>query len=518
MIQEIQRLKGLGFGRKAIARALRISRNTVKQYWGGDAGEDRAPTVYQAPWSEGVDWEAVRKSVEKGQALAHHWEAVQEALPQADPRKGVPYVSFWREYRRRFPEVPLVLGQMYPPGANCEIDYKGSRPNFGFVDPALGKFVLCELFGAVLGFSRYLSVDASRTQQKADFLRSVETAYRDFEGVPKVSVTDNLTPAVTKAGKRDADLNPDYASFCAHYNTVAMPARPRKPKDKNQIESELGLFWRWLRPSLVGQTFHSLSELREYTRKAAERYNARVQRRTGQSRAQRREEEKPHLLPLPPAPYEICEWRTARPHPDCHIQVRKNFYSVPYALRGKHVEVRITATTVEIFFRGERVATHRLRASNEQGRYATNPGHYPEAQKTLLETVPGALLRKASDIGPLTERLVKDLFALGNHPLRYLRRVQGVLALLRDVTAEELEDVIATFRRLGEPLPKPSMLLDAVRQSRALREEAPPIARRENRFLRGTRPVAPADTKTSRESACNPTTPVIQTQGDCSWP
>ena len=60
------------------------------------------------------------------------------------------------------------------------------------------------------------------------------------------------------------------------------------------------------------------------------------------------------------------------------------------------------------FFRGERVATHRLRASNEQGRYATNPGHYPEAQKTLLETVPGALLRKASDIGPLTERLVKD--------------------------------------------------------------------------------------------------------------
>ena len=408
MIQEIQRLKGLGFGRKAIARALRISRNTVKQYWGGDAGEDRAPTVYQAPWSEGVDWEAVRKSVGKGQALAHHWEAVQEALPQADPRKGVPYVSFWREYRRRFPEVPLVLGQMYPPGANCEIDYKGSRPNFGFVDPALGKFVLCELFGAVLGFSRYLSVDASRTQQKADFLRSVETAYRDFEGVPKVSVTDNLTPAVTKAGKRDADLNPDYASFCAHYNTVAMPARPRKPKDKNQIESELGLFWRWLRPSLVGQTFHSLSELREYTRKAAERYNARVQRRTGQSRAQRREEEKPHLLPLPPAPYEICEWRTARPHPDCHIQVRKNFYSVPYALRGKHVEVRITSTTVEIFFRGERVATHRLRASNEQGRYATNPGHYPEAQKTLLETVPGALLRKASDIGPLTERLVKD--------------------------------------------------------------------------------------------------------------
>ncbi len=389
MIQEIQRLKGLGFGKKAIARALRISRNTVKQYWEGDEGENRAPTVYQAPWSEVVDWETVRKSVEKGQALAHHWEAVQEALPQADPRKGVPYVSFWREYRRRFPEVPLVLGQMYPPGANCEIDYKGSRPNFGFVDPALGKFVLCELFGAVLGFSRYLSVDASLTPQKADFLRSVEMAYRDFGGVPKVSVTDNLTPAVTRAGKRDADLNPDYASFCAHYNTVAIPARPRKPKDKIRLKANWACSGNGFGPAWSAP----LSELREYTRKAAERYNARVQRR---------EEEKPHLLPFPPAPYEICEWRTARTHPDCHIQVRKNFCSVPYALRGKHVEVRITSTTVEIFFRGERVATHRLRAPNEQGRYGTNPGHYPEAQKALLETVPGALLRKAAGIGPLT--------------------------------------------------------------------------------------------------------------------
>ncbi|MGL3709450.1 Mu transposase domain-containing protein [Leptospirillum ferriphilum] len=332
-----------------------------------------------------------------------------------------------------------------------------------------------------------------------------------------MSVTDNLTPAVTKAGKGDADLNPDYASFCAHYNTVAMPARPRKPKDKNQIESELGLFFRWLRPSLVGKAFRSLPELREYTRKAAERYNSRVQRRTGQSRVQRLEEEKPHLLSLPPTPYEICEWRTARPHPDCHIQVRKNFYSVPYALRGKQVEVRIASATVEIFFRGERVATHRLRASNEQGRYATNPGHYPEAQKALLETVPGALRRKAAEAGPLTEQVVKDLFALGNHPLRYLRRVQGILALLREVTAQELEEAIATFRRLGEALPKPSMLLDAVRQSRALREEAAPIARRDNRFLRGTMP-ASSRHGSLPEGALETHEPITRTQGDCSWP
>lgn len=36
MVQEIQRLKKLGLGKKAVARALRISRNTLKRYWDGE--------------------------------------------------------------------------------------------------------------------------------------------------------------------------------------------------------------------------------------------------------------------------------------------------------------------------------------------------------------------------------------------------------------------------------------------------------------------------------------------------
>ena len=156
MIREIQRLKGLGLGKKAIARALRVSRNTIKRYWEGETPETATATSYQAPWSEKVEWEEVRKALGKGQALAHYWEEVQEGLSSDDPRAGVPYVSFWREYRRRHPETPLRFGQDFPPGACCEIDYKGERPGLGYTDPGTGQYVACELFGAVLGFSRYL--------------------------------------------------------------------------------------------------------------------------------------------------------------------------------------------------------------------------------------------------------------------------------------------------------------------------------------------------------------------------
>jgi hypothetical protein len=175
MLEEIQRLKSMGFGKKAIARTLAVSRNTIKKYWdeekvaktGEDGPEDSSVLSYQAPWSERIVWDDVRKAVDRGQALAHYWELYREGLSREDPLRKVPYVSFWRESKRRCPTIPLEFGRTHPPGACCEVDYKGSRPGFGCTDPVTRSFVVCELFGAVLGFSQYLSVDVTLTQRKS---------------------------------------------------------------------------------------------------------------------------------------------------------------------------------------------------------------------------------------------------------------------------------------------------------------------------------------------------------------
>ena len=75
MIREIQRLKSLGLGKQTVARALGISRNTVKQYWEpagaaarGEPGEAAARPRYEAPWAKSVDWEALKQSVDAGEA------------------------------------------------------------------------------------------------------------------------------------------------------------------------------------------------------------------------------------------------------------------------------------------------------------------------------------------------------------------------------------------------------------------------------------------------------------------
>lgn len=55
------------------------------------------------------------------------------------------------------------------------------------------------------------------------------------------------------------------------------------------------------------------------------------------------------LRPLPPYRFEISEWRSAKVHPDCHIQVEKNFYSVPFVYVGQRVRVRMTQKMIEVF-------------------------------------------------------------------------------------------------------------------------------------------------------------------------
>ncbi len=69
--------------------------------------------------------------------------------------------------------------------------------------------------------------------------------------------------------------------------------------------------------------------------------------------------DQPALVSLPRFPYEYAEWKRCRVNLDYHVEIAKHYYSVPHQLIRQEVEARITTTTVEIFHRGKRVASHR---------------------------------------------------------------------------------------------------------------------------------------------------------------
>jgi hypothetical protein len=159
----------------------------------------------------------------------------------------------------------------------------------------------------------------------------------------------------------------------------------------------------------------------------------------GVSRTQRFEEEKKHLKPLPISPFEFSEWRQAKVHPDCHIQVEKNFYSVPFVYVGQKLRVRLTDKMVEVFTEESlSLAAHlRLRGI---GQFSTYDFHYPQAKLAVARFEVRHAQEQAKTLGPHVEKLVGELCS-GPHPLRHLRRVQGILRLAKryPITAEALD-------------------------------------------------------------------------------
>ncbi|MER8983485.1 hypothetical protein [Mesorhizobium sp. M0870] len=71
--------------------------------------------------------------------------------------------------------------------------------------------------------------------------------------------------------------------------------------------------------------------------------------------------EQPALAALPPEDYQFAEWRLARVSIDYHVEFDSFFYSVPYGLIRKQVDIRATARTIEIFYQGQRVGAHQRR-------------------------------------------------------------------------------------------------------------------------------------------------------------
>ena len=170
----------------------------------------------------------------------------------------------------------------------------------------------------------------------------------------------------------------------------------------------------------------------------------------GVTRAERFATERPLLQPLPPERFELSEWKSAKVHPDCHIQVGRNLYSVPHRYVGQTARVRLTSKLVEVFVDGEPIATHP--AQSGTGNVLTDERHYPQGKQGLQSFHVQAALAEARAIGPHTEQLVHKL-TTGRHPLRFLRRIQGILRLYQtdSVThqaAEYASRMALSFERL----------------------------------------------------------------------
>src|SRR6202795_1287673 len=151
-------------------------------------------------------------------------------------------------------------------------------------------------------------------------------------------------------------------------------------------------------------------------------------RRLGATRRQLLEAvDRPSLRSLPAEPYEFSEWRTCRVGIDYHVEVAAHYYSVPHRFARAEVDARLTARTVEIFLKGERIAVH-VRASGNH-KHTTVSEHMPSSHRRYAGWTIERIRAAARLIGPATAALCELILEQRPHPEQGFRACLGVVRL-----------------------------------------------------------------------------------------
>lgn len=377
------------------------------------------------------DWPAIHAELRrKGVTLQLLWQEYKIANPV-----GYQYAWFCENYARWHGKRDLVMRQHHLAGEKLFVDFSGTT--LPIIDRRTGEITQAQIFVAVMGASNYTFVMALASQQVEDWILGHTKALEFLGGCPEIVVPDNLKSGVTKACKYEPQIQSTYAEWAAHNHVAIVPARARKPKDKAKVEGGVLLVQRWIIARLRNQTFFSLYELNRAIEPLLVQLNERPFRKMeGSRRSLFLSIDQPALKPLPEVPYEVAHWKNAKLHPDYHVEVGEHFYSVPYTLIGQNLDIRWTQTSVEVFHKNIRVASH-LRAMSGR-RHTTLPEHRPKSHQQL-EFSPERFLRWARKYGVATEALVEKVMQRRQHVEQAYRSVMGILRLGETYGGDRLE-------------------------------------------------------------------------------
>lgn len=454
--REIIRLKSLRFSERNIARSCSVSRNTVSKIL------NRAKEMNISwPLDESMTDEILEKLMFPKDKTATNKRMPDFAYIRKELlRNGVSKKLLWVEYCevcRMNNEEPLMYSQFCyhiqqaeqkrratmhiprKPGEQVEVDWAGDPAHI--IDPDTGEITEAWLFVGVMTYSQYAYVEAFINERTKAWITAHVHMYEFFGGVAPMLVPDNCTTAVNhqKSDWYTPVLNTTYHEMAEHYNTAIVPARVRKPKDKPNVEGSVGNISTWITAALRNEQFFSLAELNAAIRQKLNAFNANLfQKKEGSRLSLFLGEEKPLLAPLPATLFELAEWKQATVQFNYHIAVDKIYYSVPYQYIRNKVDVRITETTIEIFYNHNRIASHR-RLYGCPGMYATVTEHMPQDHQKYLEWNGNRFRNQAASIGINTNEVVNAILTSGRVEQQSYRSCMGLLKFAEKYSEPMLE-------------------------------------------------------------------------------
>ncbi len=449
-----------------VARALEVDRSTVRKYSEKAVAEGIVPgdeersreewTALVRRWfPELVDARA--RSLTHGK-IEPYRARVEEMLKASSATTvhqrlrdeeglDVGLTSFRRWLWREMPEEAqrAAASPWRPevdPGDEAQIDYGYLGRWF---DAQLQRWRRVWAFVMVLAYSRHMFVRPTLKMDQRAWTQCHVEAFAFFDCAPRRLVCDNLKTGVIKPDIYDPRLNRSYAELASHYQCLIDPARAAKPKDKPRVERMMP----YVRDSLwsgrewTGEVHMVEGALGWCQDVAGIRSHRSLE---GATPLTMFETEKPHMLVLPAAPFELARWSRPTIAPDCYAKASgKALYTVPWRYIGRTLDARESDRRVEFYFEGELVKTW---ARIDRGRQ-TDWDDFPPEKVAFFMSTPQWCLRRAAELGESVKELVDGLLEV--NALYKLRQAQGVLRLADKHGAERLDAACRRAIAVGDP-------------------------------------------------------------------
>jgi hypothetical protein len=345
-----------------------------------------------------------------------------------------------RYLNKHFPKLTEpVMVRPTVPGQNLDID-------FGYLGEFLddeGKLRKAWVFSFRLRHSRRAYRKVVLDQTISTFLLCHAYAFEWFSGVPKNVILDNCKAAIIQCTIDNEMVRRSYQELAEHYGFIISPCLPRTPEHKGGVEGDV----KYIKTNFLPY-FHARQKERNIKISALcdliealefwgkEVADIHIVFGVGRSPLEifKAEEEKA-LRPLPKNRWELTSWSQCTVRRDWRIMYDCAYYSVPFHLIEKTVQVCATISLVRIFYDCKEVAFHER--AKKKWEYKRKTEHAPPLQEEVLQCSREGLLSMAEKAGPF---IYQVSHAILSHPsVDKLRPVRLLLKLANKYSQERLE-------------------------------------------------------------------------------
>ena len=462
--QALQLLADSGLSARQVAAALGISKTTVSEItmYARDAGVDWAlasilsddelrSRLYPPPRPRSThhrhepDYAVLHQEIKRpGVTLQLLWEEYRAGAGDRAYR----YSAFCDKYRAWVKSLKRSMRQVHPGGERLFVDYAGQT--VPLVDALSGEIRRAQVFVAVLGASNYTYACATWQQTAADWVGSIIAALQFIGGVPRLLVPDQPRALIANPDAYEPVTARLMQELGEHYGVAVLPARPGRPQDKAKVEVGVQVVERWILAALRNRRFFSLGELNgAITALLADLNQRPFKKLPGCRRSAFEALDAPALKALPAQALVLAQFKPARVNIDYHVAFEQHYYSVPHQHVGQAVELRITATTLEVLLRRQRIAAHPR--SHHAGGFTTAAEHMPASHRAHRQWTPAKLIAWGERIGAATAAVVRWQMEHRPHPEQGYRSCLGLMRLARQYSDARLEAACARAQSIRAP-------------------------------------------------------------------